>query len=219
MSSPQDAGSRVVGHGGLARRLLATVRVFHAPPFAPLGERRTVTTLFADVRGLAPLATQGAPSEAIAALTEVFDLIAQATASDASVVHSVLGIGTLSVFGGAGAVDDHAAAGTRAALGVRAALDGPGSMLRQPHRQIQAGLGLNTGTVIAGRIGSPTDAAYTVVGHTVVVASRLAAAALPGQILVGPGTAALLSSEFDLRDRGTMDLAGLGPIAVFELVR
>jgi hypothetical protein len=90
--------------------LLATLRAFHAPPFAPLGERRTVQTLFADVRGLTPLATQGAPREAIAAVTEVFDLIAQATASDASVVHGVLGIGMLSVFGGAGAVDDHAVA-------------------------------------------------------------------------------------------------------------
>ena len=98
-------------------------------------------------------------------------------------------------------------------------LEDPAATPRQRHRQVRAGLGLNTGTVIAGWIGTATDAAYTVVGHAVTVASRLGAAAAPGQILMGAGTAALLSSEFDVRDRGTIDLAGLGPMAVFELVR
>jgi len=192
--------------------------VIQEPSTALHGERRTVTTLFADVRGLAPLATRGAPDQAVAAINEVFDLMAKAIVPEARIVHGVLGNGMLSVFG-AELLDDHAAAATRAALEVRAAFDDQSGALRQQHRQVQAGLGLNTGTVISGRIGAETVGAYTVIGHAVVVASRLAAAALPGQILVGPGTAALLSSEFDVRDRGTIDLAGLGPMAVFELIR
>ena len=79
---------------------------------------------------------------------------------------------------------------------------------------------------VATIVGAPTDAftardrnAYTVLGHAVNVAARLAANADASQILIGPGTAALLPAEFDVRDRGTIDLAGIGPTAVFELFR
>jgi len=190
--------------------------VIHEPQLGSSGERRTITTLFADVRGFAPLAIQGEPEAAVATINDIFESLAELIGRECGVVNRVLGHGMLSVFG---APDDHPSAAARAALEVRNMLEDPAATPRQRHRQVRAGLGLNTGTVVAGWIGTATDAAYTVVGHAVTVASRLGAAAAPGQILMGAGTAALLSSEFDVRDRGTLDLAGLGPMAVFELIR
>jgi adenylate cyclase len=179
------------------------------------GERRTVTALFADVRGFAPLASRGTPAQAIAAINAIFVRLGEAIAGESGVVNRVLGSGLLAIFSAPDASDDHAAAAARAALAVRVSLDhGTGAP-----RGMQAGLGLNTGTVIAGRIGTSAATGYTVVGHAVTVACPLGAAAEPGQILVGPGTAALLSSEFDLRDRGTIDLDGIGPTGAFELKR
>jgi class 3 adenylate cyclase len=175
-----------------------------------------ITTLFADVRGFAPLATRGEPEAAVATINDIFERVAELIDQESGVVNRVLGHGLLSVFD---ALEEHPAAAARAALEVRNMLENPAAAPRRRHREVRAGFGLNTGTVVAGWIGTATDAAYTVVGHAVTVASRLGAAAAPGQILMGAGTAALLSSEFDVRDRGTLDLAGLGPMAVFELVR
>jgi adenylate cyclase len=175
-----------------------------------------ITTLFADLRGFAPLAIHGEPEAAVATINDIFEHLAELIGQESGVVNQVLGHGLLSVFD---VLDDHPSAAARAALEVRNMFEDPGAAPRRRHRQVRAGIGLNTGTVVAGWIGTATDSAYTVVGHAVTVASRLGAAAAPGQILMGAGTAALLSSEFDVRDRGTLELAGLGLMGVFELVR
>lgn len=173
----------------------------------------TLTTLVVDVRGLAPLAI-ATPEHAVATIHDVFARLGTAIAAEHGTVNGVLGNCLLAVFAEDDPEIDHPAAAARAALEIRALFEST----RGP-REFRAGLGLNTGTVVAGRIGPSADAAYTVVGHAVTVASRLGAWAEAGQILVGAGTAALLPIEFDVRDRGTVDLAGVGLTAVFELVR
>jgi len=173
----------------------------------------TLTTLVVDVRGLAPLAT-ATPDHAVATIHDVFVRLGSAIEAEHGTVNGVLGNCLLAVFAEEDTDLDHPSAGARAALEIRALLESG----RGP-REFRAGLGLNTGTVVAGRLGPSAEAAYTVVGHAVTVASRLGARAEAGQILVGAGTAALLPIEFDVRDRGTVDLAGVGLTAVFELVR
>ncbi len=167
----------------------------------------TLTTLVVDVRGLAPLAT-ATPDHAVATIHDVFARLGTAIAAERGTVNGVLGNCLLAVFAEEDTDTDHPSAAARAALEIRALFEGG----RGP-REFRAGLGLNTGTVVAGRVG------FTVIGYAVTVASRLGARAEAGQILVGAGTAALLPVEFDVRDRGTVDLAGVGPTAVFELVR
>ena len=184
-----------------------------AVPSDPL-RNPTLTTLVVDVRGLAPLAARATPDRAIATIHGVFARLGTAIEAERGAVHGVLGNCLLAVFAEEDHDGDHPTAAARAALEIRALFETP----RGP-REFRAGLGLNTGTVVAGRVGPSADAAYAVVGHAVTVASRLGVRADPGQILVGAGTAALLSVEFDVRDRGMVDLAGVGPTAVFELVR
>ena len=71
--------------------------------------------------------------------------------------------------------------------------------------------------MIAGCIGTPERTEYTVVGHSVNVASRLVAIAEPGQILMGAGSAALIDDAMGVVERGTVDLKGVGPTVVYEL--
>jgi class 3 adenylate cyclase len=178
-----------------------------------------VTTLFAEIRGFTSFAARVTPAEAVAALNDIFDRVCDIVGGAHGIVDRVLGDGMLAIFGAPYACDEHASAAARAALEVRNALAEPSRHRPRAGAVLRIGVGLNTGSVIGGAIASRDSSAYTVLGHAVNVAARLAANAHASQILIGPGTAALLPSEFDVRDRGTIDLAGIGPTAVFELVR
>lgn len=149
----------------------------------------------------------------------MFTRLGAAIEAEHGTVNGILGNCLLAVFSEDDPEVGHVSAAARAALEIRMLFDVGLDGRRPAARAFRAGLGLNTGTVVTGRVGPSADAAYTVVGHAVTVASRLGVQAEPGQILVGAGAAALLPIEFDLRDRGTVDLAGVGPTAVFELVR
>ncbi len=179
----------------------------------------TLTTLVVDVRGLAPIVTRATHDRAVATIHDVFVRLGAAIEAEHGTVNGILGNCLLAVFREEDPDVGHVSAGARAALEIRTLFDVGLDGRRPAGRAPRAGLGLDTGTVVAGRVGPSADAAYTVVGHAVTVASRLGARAEAGQILVGVGTAALLPVEFDVRDRGTVDLAGVGPTAVFELMR
>jgi class 3 adenylate cyclase len=182
-------------------------------------ERRTVTTLFADVRGFTAFAARVPPEEALATMNDIFACLCEVVGSEHGIVSRFLGDGMLALFGAPLALDDHASAAARAALEARAKIDvWADARRRRGLEPLCIGLGLNTGSLIAGCVGTRERTEYTVVGHAVNVASRLVAAAEPSQILIGPGTAALLPWTFVVRDKGMMDFKGVGATPVFELL-
>lgn len=182
-------------------------------------ERRTVTTLFADVRGFTSFAARVAPEEAVSTLNRIFAILCEVVAAEQGIVNRFLGDGLLAIFGTPFQLDDHASAAARAALRACAKMAQFAAERRAQGREaLQIGLGLNTGSVIAGCIGTAERTEYTVVGHSVNVASRLVAIAEPGQILLGAGSAALIDDAMGVLERGTVDLKGIGPTVVYELV-
>ncbi len=82
--------------------------------------------------------------------------------------------------------------------------------------QLQLRIGIHTGSVIAGVLGTKKFS-YDLWGDTVNFASRLESSALPGTIQVSEAAAQILRSDFALRERGTVDLKGLGETKVFLL--
>jgi adenylate cyclase len=182
-------------------------------------ERRTVTTLFADVRGFTAFAARVPPEAALATMNAIFELLCDVVGREHGIVNRFLGDGMLALFGAPLALDDHASAAATAALKARASIDGWAEARRRRGLEpLRIGLGINTGSLIAGCVGTPARTEYTVMGHSVNLASRLVAAAEPSQILIGPETAALLPSTFDVRHKGVMDFKGVGPTRVFELL-
>ena len=79
-----------------------------------------------------------------------------------------------------------------------------------PGVRLQTGIGITTGEVIAGNIGSERRMHYAVVGEAVNVASRLQAAAGPGQILIDEPTHAMVDGLVKAQDLGSLRLAGKG---------
>ncbi len=212
---------------------LATLRVmfgkFTTPEVANLvladpkefwtkGQRTTVTTLFADVRGFTSFAARVTPEEVVATINRIFAILCDVVAGEQGIVNRFLGDGMLAVFGAPFPLEDHASAAARAALRARASMGQLAEERRAQGREpLHIGLGLNSGSVIAGCVGTSERTEYTVVGHSVNVASRLVAIAEPDQILLGAGTAALVEREMTIVERGMVDLKGIGLTTVYEL--
>lgn len=184
------------------------------------GERKEVTVLFADVRRFTPFAEAASPEEAVEALNEIFRCVTDAVQREGGILNKFIGDGMLALFGAPATDERHAEAGARAALRACAAVNklaAARSARKQPPLRI--GIGLNTGEVVAGCLGTNTRTEYSVIGHAVNLAARLESEAAPGQIYLGPETLRRLPDRFLYGLRNPLVLPGIAlPIIATELV-
>ncbi|MFO0600226.1 MAG: adenylate/guanylate cyclase domain-containing protein [Myxococcaceae bacterium] len=150
------------------------------------GERREVTVLFADLRNFTSFAEERPPEEVMRVLNEVLGRLADAVLEWGGTLDKFLGDGLMAVWGAPVSHEDDTLSAVNAALAMRSAMRHLRDVAGMP---LELGIGLNTGPVLAGSLGSTRRTEYTCIGDTVNVASRLCALAAPGEILVGEGTA------------------------------
>jgi class 3 adenylate cyclase len=173
------------------------------------GDRRHVSTLFADVRGYTALSAEHAPEEALDLLNRYLTVVSDAVETHGGTVADLLGDGVFAFFGAPVMHSNDPERAVRAALAVQAAvmrLEIP----RMPEVRLQTGIGITSGEVIAGNVGSERRMHYAVVGDSVIVAARLEAAAGPGQILVDEPTHDAVRDLVASQDLGSLRLAGKG---------
>jgi class 3 adenylate cyclase len=131
------------------------------------GERREVTVMFVDVRDFTPFAEANTAEDTVSRLNALFEIVVPAVVDAGGHVNKFLGDGALAVFGAPNDLADHAdAAVTAAVLIQRLVAERFGGELR-------IGIGINTGTVIAGTIGGGGKLEFTLIGDTVNVAARV----------------------------------------------
>jgi adenylate cyclase len=189
-------------------------------PFAATlgGDRRHVSTLFADVRGYTALAAQHSPEQALDLLNRYLTVASDAVESHGGTVADLLGDGVFAFFGAPVLHSNDAERAVRAALELQnqvARLDIPS----MPEVRLQTGIGITTGLVLAGNIGSERRMHYAVVGDPVNVASRLQSVAGPGQILVDKATHDAVKDQVISQDLGTLRLAGKGDwVPAFNII-
>jgi class 3 adenylate cyclase len=173
------------------------------------GARRHVSTLFADVRGYTALAAQHSPEQALDLLNRYLTTASDAVERHGGTVADLLGDGVFAFFGAPVMHSDDPERAVRAALELQAGiahLDIPS----MPAVRLQTGIGITSGEVLAGNIGSERRMKYAVVGDPVNVAARLQGAAGPGQILVDAATHKAVSDLVTAQDLGSLRLAGKG---------
>jgi adenylate cyclase len=173
------------------------------------GDRRHATTLFADVRGYTALVAEQAPETILDVLNRYLTVVSDAVEDEGGTVADLLGDGIFAFFGAPVIHADDPARAVRAALAMQAAV-AQLEIPSMPGVRLQTGIGVTTGEVIAGNVGSERRMHYAVVGEPVNVAARLQAAAGPGQILVDAATYHVICKFVRAQDLGSLRLAGKG---------
>lgn len=153
------------------------------------GEVRRVTVLFSDIRGFTPVAEKLEPPDVVLLLNDVHSRATAAIEREMGVLDKYLGDGAMALFGAPNTLDGHPARAVRAALDIQAAIADMNARRRERgEAAIEVGIGIHTGPVVCGNIGSKDRLSYTAVGSVVNVASRLCGAAEAGSVLVSLAT-------------------------------
>ena len=180
-------------------------------------DRRPVTILFSDLSGFTTLSERLDPEEVRALQDDLFKEMSGAIERVEGFVEKFVGDAVMGVFGAPVAHEDDPERALRAALDMR---DRIAVLSERWTRRIGSPLvlhiGINTGPVVAGHIGSGPGAAYAVTGDAVNTAARLQSTASSGQILVSQSTYALTRHAFDFESLGNVSLKGKAePVAVY----
>ncbi len=153
-------------------------------------------------------------------LNQAFELMAQAVYRYEGTIAHLLGDGLLAFFGSPIAHEDDPERAVRAALEMLDHL-GPFSSGLAPEFGVdfKIRVGVNTGTVIVGDIGSDLRYEYTAIGDAVNVAARLQGEAAPGTVLVAGPTHGFIAPRFETRSIGSVALKGKAePVAAYQVV-
>jgi class 3 adenylate cyclase len=138
------------------------------------GEMREVTMLFADLRGFTPMVEALPPKEVVKIMNSYFVEMSAAIREQKGLVLQYIGDEIEAVFGAPVPVPDHRRQAVEAAISMRSRLKIVNRRLaRQGYAPLKHGIGVHTGTVLAGNIGGGDRVTYSLVGDTVNLASRL----------------------------------------------
>lgn len=188
------------------------------------GQLVTSTVLFADIRDFTGLSESVPASELLALLNRYFDRMARVIVDAGGLVNKLGGDSLLAVFGSPLNPDkDHAADAVRAAQEMERALaDFNEDQRRAFLPEIMIGIGIASGDIVAGNVGSSAKLEYTVIGDAVNVASRLQdlTKELGVGILLSAETARLAGDAALFADVGDVDVRGKArPVRVVRLAR
>jgi class 3 adenylate cyclase len=184
------------------------------------GERKTVTALFADIKGSTELMRDLDPEEARAIIDPALKLMIDAVHQyDGYVVQST-GDGIFALFGAPVAHEDHPQRAVHAALVARDDLRRRGDELRTSGRAgVEVRIGINTGEVVMRSVQTGGHTEYSPVGHVINLASRMQSVAPPDGVVVSADTRHLVEGYFEMRGLGLTEVKGVGgPINVYEVM-
>ncbi len=205
----------------IVRRLLATR---DADFFK--GQEKRLCILFSDIRQFTAYAEKRKPAEVVARLNEYFEQMSIAVAKNGGIVDKFLGDGLLAFFGvleEKQAGHDSGAPGiaaVRAAEAMLHALDDLNAQwASRGEEPFDIGMGLHTGMVMVGNIGSHHKMEFTVIGDAVNLAARLQEQTkkLGERVILSKAVRDDLGPEFVLQQKGTIDIRGHSPVTIFAL--
>jgi class 3 adenylate cyclase len=169
------------------------------------GEEVEVTVLCLDIRGFTAFAEQAAPREVVAELNEFWELVVPVLLRHGGHANKFIGDGLLGVFGAPELVPDHADRAVAAALELRSCLS------ERYEGTLGVGIGINSGSVIAGTVGGGGRVEFTVIGDVVNTASRVESATreVGDDVLITESCRMLLTpGRVALEARGVVELKG-----------
>jgi class 3 adenylate cyclase/CHASE3 domain sensor protein len=200
---------------GLAESILAGERDVALTP-----SRKFLTTFFSDIRGFTEATEQMAPEELVEELNDYLSQMTEIVFKHGGTLDKYVGDALMVFFGDPVPQDDHAARAVTMAVEMRDRMtELQEHWLKRYGQVFGAGIGISTGWVTVGDIGSRARSDYTVLGKEVNLAARLADRAEAGQILVSDRTLRLVDDLVSSRAIDQITLKGIArPIKVYEIL-
>jgi adenylate cyclase len=183
------------------------------------GRNCSVTTMFCDVRGFTPIAERIKPADLVDMLNEHFTAMTAIIFEHLGTLDKYIGDEIMAVFGSPMSQADDALRAVQAAMAMQSKnAELNAKRLAEGRPIFELGIGLSSGEVVAGYIGSPDRMEFTVVGDKVNTARRLCSLAEPGQIIVSDITYDLVKERAKAKPIGTVMLKGKEtPVHAFEI--
>ncbi len=183
------------------------------------GELRDVTILFADIRGFTRISHQSSATSVVGMLNRYFETIVDVVFRFNGTVDKYIGDEIMVLFGAPVEVDRPADRAVACALEMQAALDRfNAERVAAGEEPIRIGIGINSGEVVVGSIGSSKTMQYTCIGNAVNLASRITGMAGPGEVLISENTLNRLTSKADYDVLPPVTIKGIdGKVAVYRV--
>ncbi len=182
-------------------------------------EHRDVSVVFADISGFTSISESLDPEELTELMNKCFRKLGKMVYRYEGIIDKFIGDCVMAIFGAPIAHEDDPERAVLACLDMQNAIEEINAGLDKSLKRLQIHSGINTGKVIAGKVGSDLQMEYTVMGDTVNVAQRLKDQAPPGSILVGPETYRRTKHAFDFMPLEPMRLKGKAAmVKPFEVI-
>ncbi len=181
-------------------------------------EKREVSILFSDIQDFTPLSERLDPESLANLLNEYFQRMVDEITIHKGMPNKFIGDAIMALFGAPETHGDDAVNAVNAGMGMLEALKGFWEEIDEQKR-FHIRVGINTGVVVAGNIGSEKKMEYTVLGDEVNVASRLEGISPPDTLTIGARTAELVKDHFELKEVPGVQVKGKSTkINVYEVL-
>jgi adenylate cyclase len=184
----------------------------------PGGTLQKVTVMFSDIRGFTTMSAQMTPNETVDMLNEYFDELSNIIFAHQGTIDKFMGDAIMAIFGAPFSYGDDADRAVLTAIDMIRKVCAMNETAEKRHRRpFDIGIGINTGTAIAGNVGNLDRMDYTVIGDMVNTAFRLTSAAERNQILISKETMENIQADIDVLDVGIVKTKDV-QVEAFEVV-
>lgn len=183
------------------------------------GDKRKVTILMSDLRGFSIISEHLPPEQVVEVLNIYLGRMADIISKHNGTIDEFIGDAILVIFGGLITRDDDAARAVACAVEMQNAMqDVNKTLIKNGLPAIEMGIGINTGEVVVGNIGSQTRTKYGVVGSHVNLTARIESYTVGGQVLISDGTRQELGELVKLGREMKLSAKGYAkPINIYEV--
>ncbi|MCM8781226.1 MAG: CHASE2 domain-containing protein, partial [Candidatus Omnitrophica bacterium] len=186
------------------------------------GERRTVTVLFSDVRGFTSFSESHQPEEVVSMLNEILSEQVEVVFKYNGTLDKFVGDELMAFFGAPGDIhiNDHALVAVRTALDIQSKMRKLQEKWTGEKKEVLSiGIGINTGDVVVGNMGSSERMDYTVIGDSVNLAARLCSAAGKGEIIISEFTYEKVKDKIIVDKLEPITVKGKSkPVSIYRVV-
>jgi adenylate cyclase len=187
------------------------------------GQRREMSVLFSDIRGFTTVTERGEPDEIVGMLNEYFSSMVSVVFKHGGTLDKFVGDMVMALYGAPLDDPDHADHAVQTALAMIAELGRLNARWKEEGRfsGLDIGIGINSGPMIAGNIGSEAIMSYTVIGDAVNLGSRLESLnkEFGSRIIISDATRQRLKGEYEFRPLGDVVVKGkTHPVVIFEVI-